>query len=190
HAPVAGGPARGRAAVGRSPPGRFVTAAQPELEELLALAESAARAAGAVLLDRFGAPEREVQAKSSPTDPVSEADVAAERTLRHLIGRHRPGDAVLGEEEGQEDGGETGLRWIVDPLDGTVNFLFGIPQWGVSVACEAAGETLAAVVHDALRGETFTAAAGAGAAVNGGPIRGSERVELATAMVATGFSYD
>jgi myo-inositol-1(or 4)-monophosphatase len=71
-----------------------------------------------------------------------------------------------------------------------VNFLFGIPQWSVSIACEREGETLAAVVHDALRGETFTAAHGGGAALNGRPIRGSERAELATAMVATGFSYD
>ena len=78
----------------------------------------------------------------------------------------------------------------MDPLDGTVNFLFGIPQWSVSIACEEAGETLAAVVHDALRGETFTAARGGGAFLNGLPISGSERTELATAMVATGFSYD
>ncbi|MDX6668760.1 MAG: monophosphatase [Solirubrobacteraceae bacterium] len=78
----------------------------------------------------------------------------------------------------------------MDPLDGTVNFLFGIPQWSVSIACEQEGETLAAVVHDALRRETFTAAHGGRAALNGRPIRGSERAELATAMVATGFSYE
>src|SRR3954452_12805380 len=120
-------------------------------DELLAIAEEGARAAGAVLLERFGAPRRGVPAKTSPTDPVSEADLAAERALREILSKRRPGDAVLGEEGGQAGAGDTGLRWVVDPLDGTVNFLFGIPQWAVSVACEDASGTLVGVVHDPLR---------------------------------------
>src|SRR2546423_13585840 len=156
--------------------------------ELLAVADAAARAAGAVLCDRFGGPGRDVQSKTTPTDPVSEADLAAERALRQVLARRRPGDAVLGEEEGQRGGGETGLRWIVDPLDGTVNFLFGIPQWGVSVACEGGDGTLVGVVHDPPRDETFAATPDRPATRDGEPIAGSPRDELATALVATGFS--
>jgi myo-inositol-1(or 4)-monophosphatase len=159
-------------------------------DDLLAVAEEAARAAGAGLCDRVGGPGRDVQSKTSPTDPVSEADLAAERALREVLARRRPGDAVLGEEGGQRDAGETGLRWIVDPLDGTVNFLFGIPQWGVSVACEDGAGTLVGVVHDPLRDETFAATRDGPPTRDGEPIAGSGRDDLATALVATGFSYD
>lgn len=101
---------------------------------------------------------------------------------------------MLGEEGGDRgpaagDGGE--LRWVVDPLDGTVNFLFGIPQWAVSIACEDGAGTLAGVVHDPLRCETFAAVRDGPARRGGGaPLRGSARADLATAMVATGFAYD
>jgi myo-inositol-1(or 4)-monophosphatase len=159
-------------------------------DDLLAIAEEAARTAGAVLRDRFGGPRRDVHAKSTPTDPVSEADVSAERALREVLARRRPRDAVLGEEGGQAGAGETGLRWVVDPLDGTVNFLFGIPQWGVSVACEDAARTLVGVVHDPLRDETFAARHDGPATRDGEPIAGSDRQDLATALVATGFAYD
>jgi myo-inositol-1(or 4)-monophosphatase len=159
-------------------------------DELLAIAEEGARAAGAVLLERFGGPRRGVHAKTSPTDPVSEADVAAERALREILASRRPGDAVLGEEGGQVGAGDTGLRWVVDPLDGTVNFLFGIPQWSVSVACEDASGTLVGVVHDPLRDETFAARHDGPATRDGEPIAGSDQAELATALVATGFAYD
>jgi myo-inositol-1(or 4)-monophosphatase len=159
-------------------------------DDLLAIAEEGARAAGAILRERFGGPRRGVQAKTSPTDPVSEADVAAERALRDLLAARRPGDAVLGEEGGQAGSGETGLRWVVDPLDGTVNFLFGIPQWAVSVACEDAARTLVGVVHDPLRGETFAARHDGPATRDGEPIAGSQREDLSTALVATGFAYD
>jgi myo-inositol-1(or 4)-monophosphatase len=159
-------------------------------DDLLAIAEEGARAAGAILLERFGGPGRGVHAKSSPTDPVSEADVAAERALRAVLAKRRPGDAVLGEEGGQAGAGETGLRWVVDPLDGTVNFLFGIPQWAVSVACEDASGTLVGVVHDPVRDETFAARHDGPATRDGDPIAGSDRGDLATALVATGFAYD
>ena len=104
--------------------------------ELLDVAERAARAAADVLVDHLGRRGAgAVTTKSSPTDLVSEADVAAERAIRDVLARERPDDAILG-EEGEDRPGTSGLRWVVDPLDGTVNYLFGIPQWCVSVACE------------------------------------------------------
>jgi myo-inositol-1(or 4)-monophosphatase len=162
-----------------------VTAASDD--ELLQIAVEAARAAAAVLVERFdavGGP-RGVATKSTPTDLVSEADVMAERAVRELLGRRRPDDAILG-EEGDETAGTTGLRWVVDPLDGTVNYLFGIPQWCVSVACEGR----AGAILDPLRDELFEVTAGAGARLGGAPLRGSRREELSTALVTTGFAYD
>jgi myo-inositol-1(or 4)-monophosphatase len=130
-----------------------------------------------------------VQAKSTPTDLVSEADVAAEAAIRDVLGRRRPDDAILGEEGGATGGGG-GLRWLVDPLDGTINFLFGIPAFAVSVACEDGGGAIAGVVLDPIREECFAATRSDEATLNGESIRGSDASELATAMVATGFAYD
>ena len=158
-------------------------------EELAAVARDAAEAAGALLRERFHAPRGAVRAKSSPTDLVSEADVEAERLIRELLSQRRPDDAILGEEEGT-GAGEGSVRWVVDPLDGTINFLFGIPQFAVSIACEDVAGTIAGVVHDPVRGETFAATRDGPATVNGQRIAGSGRDELATALVATGFSYD
>src|SRR3954469_1848951 len=158
--------------------------------ELIAVAEEAARAAAAVLLERFGGPAREVSSKSTPTDLVSEADFEAERALREALTARRPDDAILGEEGGQRGPGSTEVRWVVDPLDGTVNFLFGIPQWGVSVACEDADGPLAGIVLDPLRDELFSVTRDGPPALGGEPIGPSKRTDLATALVATGFAYD
>jgi myo-inositol-1(or 4)-monophosphatase len=152
--------------------------------QLVAVAEEAARAAGSILLERFGSERALEQTKSSPTDLVSEADLLAERAIRELLAERAPGDAIMG-EEGADTGGTTGRRWIVDPLDGTVNFLFGIPQWAVSVACEG----IAGVVFDPVRDELFAVAEGR-ATLNGVPLRASQRTELASALVATGFGYE
>jgi myo-inositol-1(or 4)-monophosphatase len=154
-------------------------------DDLLDVAIEAARAAGAILLDHYERGVREVTTKSTPTDLVSEADLEAERAIRELLARHRPDDAILG-EEGDDIAGTTGLRWVVDPLDGTVNYLFAIPQWAVSVACE--GEV--GVIFDPLRDELFSVRAGEEAVLDGAPLRGSRRDDLATAMVSTGFGYD
>jgi myo-inositol-1(or 4)-monophosphatase len=164
----------------------------PDEDALLAVAHEAARAAGDELHARFGQRAAGVRSKSGPTDLVSDADLAAEEAIRAVLAEHRPGDALLAEESGATDGtdGEDGLLWIVDPLDGTINFLFGIPQFAVSIACAGAGETLAGVVLDPIRGECFAATRSGAPTLNGVPIRGSERDELATAMVATGFAYD
>src|SRR5271167_1132380 len=113
--------------------------------------------AGGLLLERARRGlERDVASKSTPTDLVSEADRASERALRELLSSRRPEDGFLGEEGGSAEGA-SGLQWVVDPLDGTVNFLFGIPQWCVSVAVRDGAGTLAGAVYDPNRDELFTA---------------------------------
>jgi myo-inositol-1(or 4)-monophosphatase len=146
--------------------------------------------AGDLLRERFEAGgERTLATKSTPTDLVSEADLTAQRAIRGLLDERRPGDGFLG-EEGGDAAGTSGLRWIVDPLDGTVNFLFGIPQWAVSVAvCDADGG-LAGVVHDPMRGETFAGVRGRRPTLNGTAITPRAADDLRMAMVATGFGYD
>ena len=172
----------------------------PRADELLEVAVEAARCAGALLAERVrrGA-EREVSAKSTPTDLVSEADLASERAIRELLAARRPDDGFLG-EEGDHVEGTSGLSWVVDPLDGTVNFLFGLPQWCVSVAVRDARETvIAGAIHDPSRQQLFSAARGARATLAGpeGTIElgdahavRSRGGDLASAMVATGFAYD
>lgn len=161
----------------------------PEQERaLLAVAEEAAHAAAAELRGRFGRRQQGVRAKSTPTDLVSDADVAAESAIRSVLDERRPGDAILAEEGGAS--GEGKLRWIVDPLDGTINFLFGIPLFAVSIACEDETGTLAGVVLDPIRGECFAATRSGDPTLNGVAIVASSRDQLSTAMVSTGFGYD
>ena len=157
-------------------------------QELLAVALEAARAGATELIPRFGRLAEAVHTKSTPTDPASEADLAAESAIRQLLGRERPSDAILGEEGGATGEGE--LRWLVDPLDGTVNFLFGIPAFAVSIACEDTSGAVAGVVLDPVRDECFAATRSGPATLNGDEITASERDDLATALVATGFGYD
>jgi myo-inositol-1(or 4)-monophosphatase len=167
-----------------------------EADALLEVAVDAARMAGALLLERVGrGAELQIESKSTPTDLVSQADLAAEHAIRELLRERRPEDGFVGEEGGSEEG-SSGLRWVVDPLDGTVNFLFGIPQWCVSVAVrDEQGTTLAGAVYDPNRDELFTATY-EGPALLAGPagtieLKGPARdPDLATAMVATGFAYD
>lgn len=160
----------------------------PDPDPLLAVAVDAANAAGRLLLDRFRAPVGGVRSKSSSTDMVSDADRESESLIRDRIRIARPADGILGEERGEE-GGTSGLRWVVDPLDGTTNFLFGVPQWCVSVACEDADGGIVGVVHDPCRGETFSAVRGGGARLDGRPITVTAKRDLSDALIATGFSY-
>jgi myo-inositol-1(or 4)-monophosphatase len=159
---------------------------------LLAVAHEAAEAAAAELIARSDRRRQGVHTKSGPTDLASDADLAAEAAVRRVLAEHRPDDEVVGEEGGASGGGGDGaLRWVVDPLDGTINYLFEIPLFAVSVACQDAAGTIAGVVLDPSREEVFSATRSAeGPALNGQPIAGSSRGELATALVATGFSYD
>jgi myo-inositol-1(or 4)-monophosphatase len=157
--------------------------------ELRAIGESIAREAGALLREAFRGPELRISSKSTPTDLVSEADHAAEHLIRERLTAFRPDDGVLG-EEGGDRAGTSGIRWVVDPLDGTINFLFGVPQWAVSIACEDEEGTLVGVVYDAERNELFAAERGRPATLDGRPIHPSVKEDLATALVGTGFGYD
>jgi myo-inositol-1(or 4)-monophosphatase len=157
--------------------------------QLLALAEDIAREAGAQLREAFDRGDLEVSAKSSPTDLVSEADEAAEALIRRRLADARPDDGILGEEEGDTPG-TSGVRWIVDPLDGTTNFLFGVPQWAVSVACEDADGGLAGTVYDPMRDELWSAERDGAPTCNGAAVSASRQDDLAQALVATGFGYD
>jgi myo-inositol-1(or 4)-monophosphatase len=157
----------------------------PDLE----LAERAARAAGEVLLAYYGREPEGLDWKSSETDLVSDADREAERTIRELLHAERPDDGLLAEEGSQSDG-DSGRRWIVDPLDGTINFLYGFPAWAVSIALEDSDGLAVGVVHSPVHRETFFAVRGEGARLGDRSLRVRNRSELSRAMVATGFSYE
>jgi myo-inositol-1(or 4)-monophosphatase len=164
---------------------------------LLAVAEEAARRA-AELVRESGPGTIAVEAtKSSPTDVVTATDRATEELLRAVIGERRPDDGVLGEEEGWVPGA-SGLTWVVDPIDGTVNYLYGVPAFAVSVAVVSgrpdlagAWETVAGCVYDVPLGQAFTAARGRGAWLDGRPLSRTPRLvpALDEALVATGFGY-
>jgi myo-inositol-1(or 4)-monophosphatase len=163
--------------------------------ELLDLATRAARAAGDLLLERVGGPVSGVSSKTSRTDLVSDTDRDAEALIVAMIAAERPGDAIVGEEgtdtvaDPAAPGRGPGLRWLVDPLDGTINYLWGVPQWSVSIAALDAGGPLVGVVHDPTRGETFAARRGAGARLGDEPLRLEAGGPLDEALVGTGFSY-
>jgi myo-inositol-1(or 4)-monophosphatase len=142
-----------------------------------------------VLLARYGGPVEGLERKSTATDPVSEADRAAERVVRELLEAERPDDGLLA-EEGSRSETESGRRWLVDPLDGTVNYLYGFPAWAVSIALQDGEGSAVGVVHDPLRGETFRAVRGGGCELDGSPVRVREPAGLARALIATGFAYD
>jgi myo-inositol-1(or 4)-monophosphatase len=155
----------------------------------LELAERAARAAGEVLMSYFGKAAEGLASKTSPTDPVSDADREAERTIRELLLGEHPDDGILG-EEGSHSQSASGRTWIVDPLDGTVNFLYGLRAWAVSIALEDPGGLALGVVFNPVSGECFSARRGEGAFLNSAPIHVTACPTLDRAMVATGFSYE
>ena len=177
---------------------------------LLRIAMDAASEAGRLLASWRGHERPEVvDTKSSPTDVVTEMDRRSEALITERIRAERPGDTVLGEEGGQTLGGpetswasgasavQARVRWVVDPLDGTVNYLYGLPDWAVSIAAEVDGTVLAGVVAVPRRGETFTAVVGQGAwlRLDGDPANAvrlhcTTGVPLGRALVGTGFAYD
>jgi myo-inositol-1(or 4)-monophosphatase len=157
----------------------------PDLE----LAERAARAAGDVLMAYYGRPAEGVSTKSSATDLVSDADRAAERTIRELLEAERPDDGLVA-EEGSRAHGDSGRRWVVDPLDGTINFLYGFPAWAVSVAMEDDAGLAVGVVHSPIHGETFHAVRGGGAFLGERRVAVRDPRPLDQALISTGFSYE
>jgi myo-inositol-1(or 4)-monophosphatase len=159
------------------------------VNELVTLAEEAATRAGEILLEHFAGSIAGLDTKTSPTDPVSDADRASEAFLLDFIAAKRPQDGVIAEEGGEERS-DSGLTWVLDPLDGTVNFLYRIPTWCVSIAIDEGTDTIVGVIHDPNRKETFSAAKGNGAYMNGSAIRVSEETDLSKALIGTGFSYE
>lgn len=158
--------------------------------QALDIALRAARLAGQQLLARFEGPHEGLTAKSTSTDLVSDADREADETILGMIRAERPGDAILSEESGEAEQGTTGLRWLVDPLDGTTNYLWGYPQWAVSIACHDDAGGLMGVVHDPLRGETFSAVRGGPAHLDGQVLTLEPSDDLGQALIGSGFGYD
>jgi myo-inositol-1(or 4)-monophosphatase len=156
--------------------------------EALEIAVGAARAAAALLVERFGGPAAGLRAKSSATDMVSEADERAERTIVSYIHERRPDDALVA-EEGSQAAGRSGVQWYIDPLDGTTNYLYGVPQWSVAICCADTHGALAGVVYDPLHDELFNATRGGGARLGDRRLATTGKADLATALVATGFGY-
>lgn len=169
-------------------PVTFETAAgQPTPTALEAVAIAAATDGAKVI--REGATRRDaIATKSTPTDPVTALDLAVEQTIRERLERLTPGAAFLG-EEGGDRAGRTALGWVLDPIDGTVNLTYGLPAIAVSLAATIAGRVVAGVVIDPWRDETFSAAMGAGARLDGSPIGPSAVRRLDEGLVATGFAY-
>jgi myo-inositol-1(or 4)-monophosphatase len=160
----------------------------PEAAYLLELAVEVAREAGQLITQQRPQDLGVSATKTSPTDVVTVMDTAAESLIRDRIGRLRPHDGFLG-EEGGASGAARQVEWVIDPIDGTVNYLYGIPQFAVSIAVRVAGSVVAGVVHDPNRQEEFTAMLGEGARLNGQEIRVSGETDPAQSMLLTGFSY-
>ncbi|HUR72625.1 MAG TPA: inositol monophosphatase family protein [Sporichthya sp.] len=166
-----------------------MTRGVPPAGELLEIALVLAREAGSLLHSGRPAGALLVSSKTTPTDVVTEMDHAAEALITEALARLRPHDGILG-EEGTDRTGTSGVRWVVDPLDGTVNYLYDLGGWAVSIAAELDGQGLVGVVHVPSSGETFAAVRGEGATCNGRPLRLGPGPALDRALVATGFGYD
>jgi myo-inositol-1(or 4)-monophosphatase len=159
-----------------------------DLGALADLAERVARETGRMLVAARADGVRDVVTKSSITDLVTEHDRAAEELINSLLVDARPQDSLMG-EEGTARQGTSGVRWVVDPIDGTTNFWYGLPGWSISIAAADGDGPAVGVVHSPATGETFRAVRGGGATCNGHPIAPSACTDLAAALVGTGFAY-
>jgi len=155
---------------------------------LLDLATDAAQRAADLLLEGMGRARTTIETKSTATDMVSEMDRASEQLIVSTLLAARPDDGLVG-EEGSDSPGTSGLRWVIDPLDGTTNYLYGHPGWAVSIAAEDDAGVVAGVVIDPMQRDVFTATRGRGAWRNGQAIACSSLDDVSTALVATGFGY-
>lgn len=163
-------------------------------DELLKIAVEVAREAAATAHRMRAAGVSGITTKTTDTDVVTAADRAVERQVVDALRELRPQDTVLGEEYGDAGGGRPeqpgAVRWILDPIDGTVNYLYGLPQYAVSLAAEVEGAVVAGVVRNAATGDEWTAVRGGGAHHEGRRLRGSAETDLRQALIATGFGYD
>ncbi|MGC5017684.1 inositol monophosphatase family protein [Micromonospora sp. DT47] len=169
-----------------------MTRSAPVPGELLEIAVEVARDAAATAYRMRAEGVSVAATKSTVTDVVTAADRAVERQVLDALAKLRPDDAVLGEEygAGEPSAAASGVRWIVDPIDGTVNYLYGLPHCAVSLAAEVDGEVVAGVVRNLFTGEEWTATAGGGAWRDGRRLGCSTETDLGQALVATGFGYD
>jgi myo-inositol-1(or 4)-monophosphatase len=158
-------------------------------QDLLKLAVEVATEAARLIVERRRGTITVADTKSTVTDIVTAVDRESEELIRARVLEARPDDSFLG-EEGDDVNGSSGVRWVVDPIDGTVNYLYDLPTYAVSIAVEYDGRTVAGVVVDAPKGEVFTATLGGGAFADGRPIRVSDCPDLSKALVGTGFGYD
>ena len=157
-------------------------------------AEFVRRRLSEILGERQGPSAIDARAKSSPTDPVTIADTETEQLIRTRLAQLRPGEPILGEEAGGSAGDRGTVRWVVDPIDGTVNFVYGIPAYSVSIAAQLDGRSLAGAVADVVSGDIYSAGVGLGAHVFAGgtrrKLRCSEVDDLSMALLGTGFGYE
>lgn len=183
---------------GTEPSGTEPSEAGPSNAELADLALEVARAAAELVRGRRAAGVTVAATKSSEVDPVTEADRASEALIRRLIADRRPDDGFLG-EEGDDVASRSGIRWIVDPIDGTVNFLYDLPQYAVSIAAERDGEVVAGVVLNVARRTEYVGHRADLAEHGGAPARATRDGEplavrgptpLRLRLVGTGFNYD
>jgi myo-inositol-1(or 4)-monophosphatase len=157
------------------------------MQPLLNVAVMAARRAGAVLGRNFNKRDKLIVEKKGHNDFVSSADIAAEKAIIEVIHKHYPDHAILAEESGAQ--GESDHVWIIDPLDGTTNYLHGLPVFAVSIGVQINGRLEHGVVYDPMREELFTASRGEGAQLDAHKIRVSGRKEMDRAIIGTGFPY-
>lgn len=162
----------------------------PEPEDLRAVAVQVAGEAAdlARTMRDQAVVDGSVDVKSTETDVVTAADHAAERLVRDRLAELRPGESVLGEEEGG-DSALDGLRWVVDPIDGTVNYLYGFPWYAVSLAAQVDGRSVAGAVVEPVSGRVWSASEGGGASLDGRVLRTSSSERLDLALIGTGFAY-
>ncbi len=158
------------------------------MKEILELAITIARETGSLQRERFAEP-RQIETKSSAIDLVTDVDRASDQLVLEYITSQRPDDEILIEETGTHEG-RSGLRWIVDPLDGTTNYAHGFPHFAVSIAVEREGVRELGVIYDPMKDELFSVRRGGGALLNGKPIAVSQVDELERALLATGFAYN
>ncbi len=163
----------------------FIETAAPE--DLLELSLGIARQAGALLMDR--PTSFEVSSKSTAIDIATQMDRASEKFIVDSLLASRPHDGIIGEEGSSRQSG-SGLTWVIDPVDGTVNYLYGIPGWNVSIAVKDEHGVIAGVVHSPTINSTFTAIRGGGAFLNSRRIQCNDPVPLELALIGTGFAYD